>query len=178
MGGLEAERDALKAHLENGTSDGVYPVLSGVLGWAHPYGVGYGGMTGGAEINLFDGVETAWAGEKAGYQKFRILHRMHTDRMNNVLFNLDGEPSSADDWVTSGPSGNYVPFNHFIVPYISGADAFGLHAACTSRGQSTARAVYPPIVANRYRKNDQTGASSDADDEPELSSGGLRYRSL
>jgi len=126
---LVNERDMLKGHLENGTSGGGYPIDAPMLGWAHPYGVPYGGMTGGAEINIFDGMKTAWARELAGYQKFRMIHRMHSDRMPNALYNLDGNPTSAEDWLLTGGSGPYVPFNHFIIPSLSGDDAFGVYAA-------------------------------------------------
>jgi hypothetical protein len=100
-----------------------------MLGWAHPYGVQYGGMTGGAEVHIFDGVKTAWARDLAGYQKFRMLHRMHSDRMPNALFNLDGSPTSAEDWVLDGFDGQYVPFSHFITPSLDEEDAFGVYAA-------------------------------------------------
>ncbi|MEM7306939.1 MAG: hypothetical protein AAF682_09725 [Planctomycetota bacterium] len=129
VNGIKSERSDLKSHILNGTSKGGYPIEVGNLGYAHPYGVGYGGMTGGAEINIFDGMQTVWAAEVAGYQKFRMIHRMHSDRMPNALFNSDGDPSSAEDWMKVGGSGEYVPFSHFIIPNLSGADAFGVHEA-------------------------------------------------
>ena len=39
-------------------SAGNYPLKSAALGWAQPWGVAYGGMSGGDEINIFDGLRT------------------------------------------------------------------------------------------------------------------------
>ena len=131
VNGLMSERDALKGYLENGSSAGGYPVEVGNLGWAHPYGVAYGGMTGGAEVHIIEGVETMWAAEVAGYQKFRMLHRMHTDRQHNVMYNLDGYHTSVDDWIETSGAGPHVPFSHFVEPFLDATDAFGLWKAPT-----------------------------------------------
>ena len=39
--------------IENGTGTGAYPITAPVLGWGHPYGVSYGGMTSGLEIDAY-----------------------------------------------------------------------------------------------------------------------------
>jgi hypothetical protein len=120
--------DGLRGHLVNGTNTANnYPISRGNLGWAHPYGVPYGGMTGGNEVFVFDGVKTACTASRWSAQAFKITHRMHTDRMPNVLYDADGSPSSVEDWVVGG---SYVPFQHYVVPSFSGGvDPFGLKSA-------------------------------------------------
>jgi hypothetical protein len=130
---LVSERDKVKGFLENGTTAGDYPVDSVVMGWAHPYGIAYGGMTGGAEIFITDGMKTAWAADLAGYQKFRIIHRMQSDRQHNVLYNWDGQPTAVKDWVKTSAAGTYVPFEMFVQPQLSSQDAFGLYLADQSQ---------------------------------------------
>jgi hypothetical protein len=127
--GLINDLNSVKGFLEGGGSAGDYPVDSGVLGWAHPYGIAYGGMTGGAEINIFDGMTTAWAAEVAGYQKYRIIHRMQSDRQHDVFYNWDGEPTAVEDWLKSSGAGSYVPFEWFVLPHLDSPDDFGLYLA-------------------------------------------------
>ncbi len=127
---VRSDRDMVQGHLENGTdTGGQYPFQSGVLGWAHPYGVSYGGMTGGAEIIMFDGMRTAWAATPAGFELARIMHRMHTDRMPNALYDLDGQPATVTDWIKQSGSTKYVPFWHFMKPDLSSGDPFGVKDA-------------------------------------------------
>ncbi len=133
--GLANELAKVQQHLELGTSDGDYPVKATVLGWSHPYGVAYGGMAGGAEIYLFDGVRTVESASKEGYELYRILHRMHSDRMPSALYNLDGEPTAVEDWVVESGSNDYVPFWHFMVPSLGGIDPFGISSAPTFQQQ-------------------------------------------
>lgn len=125
------EQQRLANHLRDGTNDGDYPVASGVLGWGHPYGVSYGGMTSGEEIFCWDGVKAAACGSQYGYRLFTALHRMHTDRMPNALYDLDGQPSSVERWLRENGDRDYVPFYHFIVPFTSGSypDPFGIRSA-------------------------------------------------
>ena len=52
--------DFLLGHLQDGTGVGDYPLASGVLGWGHPYGVSYGGMTGGEDITMTIGADGDW----------------------------------------------------------------------------------------------------------------------
>jgi hypothetical protein len=125
------ELNHLSERLLNGTSDGNYPIASGVLGWGHPYGVSYGGMTSGNEIFCWDGVTTAASASYHGLQAFRAVHRMHTDRQPNALYDLDGEPTSVERWLRENVNQDYVPFYHYIVPFLGGSfpDPFGFAAA-------------------------------------------------
>lgn len=128
---LQGERNHLAERLLNGTNDGNYPIPSGVLGWGHPYGVSYGGMTSGNEIFCWDGITTAAAASYHGLQMYRALHRMHTDRQPNVLYDVDGEPTSVERWLVENGNQDYVPFYHYIYPFLGGSypDPFGFAAA-------------------------------------------------
>lgn len=128
---LVGELDFLTTHLEAGTSTGDYPIDSPVLGWGHPYGVSYGGMTGGHEIFLYDGIETAWLASRSGLRAFTLLHRMQTERMPNALWSKDGEPASLERWRVESGELDYLPFRHFVVPQLFGSnpDPFGVKSA-------------------------------------------------
>jgi len=128
---LGNQHDFVAGHLEQGTGDGFYPVLSGALGWGHPYGVSYGGMTSGLEIYMYDGISVAAAASKRGYRMFEALHRMATDRMPTVLYRKDGTPSSVEEWLVENGNADYVPMDHFLTPMLFGShpDPFGFHDA-------------------------------------------------
>jgi hypothetical protein len=126
---LGGELGMLVGFLASGTGTGEYPVSSGRLGWGHPYGVSYGGMTSGLEIDMYDGVEAAAVAGPLGFRLYSLLHRMQSDRQPNALYQLDGNPSSVDEWRIENGDADYIPFEHFVVPLLSGSqpDAFGLH---------------------------------------------------
>jgi hypothetical protein len=126
---LEGTHAWLRDHLVNGTGDGTYPIVVGNLDWAHPWGVAYGGMTGGSEIHLSDGIECATSASTRGLVAFRATHRMQSDRQRTVLYDADGEPSAVERWVQNGPSGPWVPFEHFILPNLAISDPFGVTTA-------------------------------------------------
>lgn len=123
--------DFLLGHLVNGTGVGDYPLTAGVLGWGHPYGVSYGGMTGGNEIFGFDGITTAWLASRSGFRTFLALHRMQTERMPNALWSADGQPASVEGWVVENGDADYVPFRLYVVPQLFGSnpDPFGVRSA-------------------------------------------------
>jgi hypothetical protein len=128
---LAGQRFHLENRLANGTSDGDYPIQSNVLGWGHPYGVSYGGMTSGAEIFLYDGVGTAASAATHGYPQFAATHRMHTDRHPTALYDLDGEPSSFERWRVENGDRDYIPFTCYLNPLLTGnyPDPFGFRTA-------------------------------------------------
>ena len=129
---LTSEFAGLRSHLVNGTDDGNYPVAFGRLGWAHPFGVQYGGMTGGNGINLYQGVRTAAAASVDGYRRLQDLHRMHSDRMPVTLYNAEGEPSPLSDWINVEPTYTWIPFYYYNgVQNAGGHDPFGYGAAPT-----------------------------------------------
>jgi len=121
----------IRAHLQNGSGLGDYPIQSNVLGWGHPYGVSYGGMTSGNEIFMTDGVSVAASASYPGYQHYVAVHRMQTDRMPTALYDLDGEPTSVERWLRENGNQDYVPFYAYLNPFLTGSypDPFGFHAA-------------------------------------------------
>ncbi|TAJ18330.1 MAG: hypothetical protein EPO68_07995 [Planctomycetota bacterium] len=118
----------LLTHLESGASYGELPVPSPNLGWAHPWGVGYGGMSGGDEIVLWDGIECAWSASNSAYRMFELVHRMNTDRQPVALYDRDGDPTRIEQWVLQGPHGPYVDM-FFYMTLKPGNDPFGFDKA-------------------------------------------------
>lgn len=115
----------LHKHILNGTGTGTFPFNSNQLGWAHPYGVPYGGMTGGSEIYLYDGLLTAEAASNKGYRYRQLLHRNYTSRQPSHLYNLDGQPTNVEEWVIKGSQFSYIPMNFFL-KLLKGNDPFGM----------------------------------------------------
>ena len=128
---LTSEFQVLRSHIENGTDEGGYPIVTGNLGWAHPYGVTYGGMTGGAEIHLYQGVRTLGARSIEGYRQLMDLHRMYVDRGQPVLFHKDGRPTHISDWIQYESDYSYVPFFFFNSVQNTGTNHFGYDDAPT-----------------------------------------------
>jgi hypothetical protein len=128
---IDAELDFLSSHLASGQGVGNYPLTTGRLGWGHPYGVAYGGMTGGNEINCYDGIVAAAAATPSGFRLYSALHRMQSDRQPNALFQIDGSPSSVEEWRIENGAVDFVPFEHFVVPLVMGSrpDPFGVKTA-------------------------------------------------
>ncbi len=121
---LRADLDRLRDYFEAGVAMNIYPLHSARLGWAHPWGVGYGGMTGGTEVVMYDGFITAFAASNDGYRYTLLRHRMYTDRMNDVLFEMNGEPTSIYRWLVQGSNGAYMPGNFYQLQ-ITGPDMLG-----------------------------------------------------
>ena len=128
---VDGELAFLTQHLANGTGINNYPIATGNLGWGHPYGVAYGGMTGGLEINCFDGIVAATAASPRSFRLYAALHRMQTDRQPNALYQIDGSPSTVEEWLIENGEFDYVPFEQYVVPLIfsSRPDPFGLRNA-------------------------------------------------
>ncbi|HEX6883409.1 MAG TPA: hypothetical protein VF530_08505 [Planctomycetota bacterium] len=128
---LASDLGFLVTRLASGRGVGDYPMASDRLGWGHPYGVAYGGMTSGQEIFCFDGILAATLASPDGFRLYSALHRMQTDRQPNALFQLGGEPSSVEEWLVENGDRDYVPFEHFVVPLVFGSrpDPFGVRSA-------------------------------------------------
>ncbi len=121
--------------IANGTSLGGYPVSANVLGWAHPWGAPYGGMTGGNEIWFFDGVPMLASASNAGYRYAQLVNRMQNDRQPASFYNVDGSPSSVEDWLETTANGtSYVPFNFYQIENGS-SDPFGIGQMPTAHVQ-------------------------------------------
>ena len=113
---LREELERFETQVRTGASGG-YPFYSERLGWAHPWSVQYGGMTGGNEINTFAGVKTAWAASREGILMSQLRMSGTVDRQPNALFNLHGEPTSYTDLVVE-ESGTpvHVPLSFYVTP--------------------------------------------------------------
>ncbi len=123
---LKGQLQTLEAAITTGQPSGVLSTAN--LGWAHPWGVKYGGMTGGAEIFIFDGILAAEAASNEGYRLAQLTQRAYNDRQPDALYNLDGGPTELTDWVRQGPNGPYVNM-YFSQKLLAGPDPFGFAQA-------------------------------------------------
>ncbi len=132
LGLAQIESIERKAHktsrnvLTSGQGTGNYPYDSNVLGWAHPWGVPYGGMTGGNEIFMYDGFRIAEVASRSGYKHMQNAHRMYVSRQDDKLFDEDGEPTCVEDWLINGSHGPYVNMQHYQVLLNGSPDPFGM----------------------------------------------------
>ena len=130
-------------------SDGPYPFTESSLGWAHPWGSPYGGITGGDEIWLFDGVETAAAASNPGFRQAQLVSRLYTDRQPIALFNGNGDPTRDIDWVRpEGLNGPWMPMYFFLRP-LPNNDPFGFEDAPTHQTQAVAQQGRRPGYQDR-----------------------------
>ena len=123
----EARWSELLQQLESGSSGG-YPFEAGGMGWAHPRGVGYGGMAGGDEIWPLDGILLAWTGSQEALSTAQLQARCYADRQPQALYDIAGRPTSLEDLLVQGPEGPYVRCWFYERPN-SGSDVFGFNDA-------------------------------------------------
>lgn len=123
---LANEAAALETILENGSGQGDWPVQFGQLGWAHPYGVQYGAMTGGNEINLTQGSDILEAASPEGYRNLALVHRMQSDRQPNALYHKDGRPARLEDWLAVDGGGHTYIDCYYYMKLNGSHDPFGL----------------------------------------------------
>ena len=128
--GLDGRFASIFQHVSEGTAAG-YPVESAGLGWAHPWGVRYGGMTGGDEIALYDGFSVAATGSRSGYRLAQLSGRMYVDRQPTALINRDGKPTQVEDWLTENEGSTWIRMDFFLRPILPNEDPFGFGAAPT-----------------------------------------------
>jgi len=141
---LSSEFNGVETALLNGTV-GPFPINTGNLGWAHPWGLPYGGFHGGTEIYFWDGVRTAWGASTEGYRRFQVMHRMYTERHRTALYDRHGVAYNLEDWILMGSGGPYLPTWMFLVPWLPLGDAHGFEDAPTFQVDA---------VANLDRKPD------------------------
>lgn len=124
-------------------SSGTYPMAEGAMGWAHVWGVDHGGMAGGDEINIYDGVEAAYAASAHAYRLHELIARAYIDRHPVSLFDVDGEPTQLDDFWAQGPQGPYVDVWYSEIPK-NLSDPFGFLDAPTFQNEAVAAAGRRP----------------------------------
>lgn len=125
---LSNSYDSVRAAHDAGTA-GPWPVVSGELGWAHPWGISIGYMHGGSEINFWDGVQVAWSASQDGYRQFQLTHRMSVDRHPTALYDKHGTEHSMEEWVVQGQNGAYLPIYLWMVPWLVLGDPFGFETS-------------------------------------------------
>lgn len=114
--------------LSNGDG-GNYPFIAAAQGWAQPWGVEYGGMTGGDEIWITDGMKALIAGRPEGYRMAQLEMRCYADRQPTALYGVEGDPTRVEDLlVTEGFGAPYVNLSFFVKPL---SDPFGFDDAPT-----------------------------------------------
>lgn len=121
---LEDRFRVYESTLTQGTA-GPWPIITGNLGWSHPWGLKIGYAHGGEEIYFYDGVRTAYAASNEGYRYFQVVHRMMSERHPVALYDTDGEAFSFEDWIVQGPNGPYVPTYIWTWPVLYLNDPFG-----------------------------------------------------
>lgn len=129
QGNVAAYYNTIRGHLQNGTATGGYPWSFPNFGWAHIYGVQYGGMTSGSEIWFYDGFKTASASSREGYRSYEFSHRMYCERQPQLLMNSDGEQTRVEQWVVQTPTLTYTPMNYFQRLTSNSNDPFGMNVS-------------------------------------------------
>ncbi|MBI5432875.1 MAG: hypothetical protein HZA52_08605 [Planctomycetes bacterium] len=145
---LGAEIAKTESRIKTGQPDAFPYPTGGAMGWAYPWGSKYGGMTGGQEIFMYDGLTTAAAASNEGWRNYEAMHRMYSDRQPTTLFNKDGEPTRVADWVIHGSLGDYIPM-YFFLKLQSGNDPFGFKTQPTYQvNHVKTAALLPPYEAS------------------------------
>ena len=128
-----AELSSLSQKLIDADVSSNQPLAGGQLGWATPFGVPYGGKTGGIGIDMYPGVAEAQARSASGLRLLQLTHRLQTDRQLNVLYRQDGNGTTERDWLVFLEDGaGLVPFN-FYMGLIGTADPMGLLSTPTEQ---------------------------------------------
>lgn len=148
---FRGQYEARSAMVESGTGS-AYPILSGNLGWAHPYWSSYGGMTGGEAIEQIPGVEIAWAGSQAGYRFVEMRNRMVLDRQPTALYSSAGVPTKFEDHlVPEGLNGPYLPFD-LSMRFVGDDSYFGFDDAPTFQSDYVASAGKKPFYEGALKE--------------------------
>lgn len=126
--GFQTECSQRIDQVRTGTSPG-YPIFSPGLGWAHPWGPAYGGMTGGDEIELYSGHRVAATASNDGLRLIQLRNRCYVDRQPQALYDVQGRPTAVEDLLMVSLTGvNYVPLLFHNTP-VGGSDPFGFAQA-------------------------------------------------
>ncbi len=95
---LAGEFDGYARLVERGEANGD-DVVATVMGWAHPWFYKYGGTTGGASIQFFEGHAAAGAASSSGYGWIALVHQMNASRQDEAAWTKAGEPAGYEAWV-------------------------------------------------------------------------------
>lgn len=124
---LEIRDSNFRSQVATGAK-GQFPSLAGNLGWAQPWGVQFGGMTGGDEIQMLPAAEIAWARASVGLRWLDLLSKAYIDRHPVAIIDLDGKPPILEDHVVGSGNNAHVPAFVYLKPTGSD-DYFGFQGA-------------------------------------------------
>jgi hypothetical protein len=94
---LAEQFDAYAQLVQRGEANGD-DVVATVMGWAHPWFYKYGGTTGGAAIQFFEGHGAAGVASASGYGSIALVHQMNASRQREAMWTLAGEPAGYEVW--------------------------------------------------------------------------------
>jgi len=118
--GLIDDKNQLYFQLMNEFSVGADTPIHLPGGFRNPYGVEYGGQTGGMNMNPFEGMETLWSGERAGLLHAYAVMRCYNDRQFGAMYQDNGVSYRVSDPRYLNPDGT-LPYqmrnNKFLVSY-------------------------------------------------------------
>jgi hypothetical protein len=83
----------------------------------NPFGVQYGGMTGGVSMNPFEGAETLWSGEKNGLLLGYMVERCYNDRQPGAIYEDNGKSFKVDDYLNPNGTQPYDLFNNVFLAH-------------------------------------------------------------
>ena len=147
----EGQYESRSAMVRDGVGD-AYPVISGNLGWAHPYWSDYGGMTGGENIEQVPGVDIAWSGSQAGFRFIEMRNQMVLDRQPTALYSSAGVPTKFEDHIIpSGLQGPYLPFD-MSMKFVGDDSYFGFDDAPSFQSDYVASAGLKPFYEDRLKE--------------------------
>lgn len=147
----EGHYSARSAMIREGAGD-AYPIITGNLGWAHPYWSPYGGMTGGEAIEQIPGVDIAWAGSQSGYRFVEMRNRMVLDRQPTALYTSAGVPTKFEDHlIPTGLQGPYLPFD-LSMKFVGDDSYFGFDDAPTFQADFVASTGKKPFYEDLLKE--------------------------
>ena len=82
-------------------------IVSGVMGWAHPFGAPAAGVTGGGGIVFLEGQRAAASASRERIEALMLEHRMNASRQAEAAWNASGEPVGYHEWLKS----ERIPFD-------------------------------------------------------------------
>lgn len=106
---ISSRFQAFRHQTETGAAGG-YPTMFPLLGWAQPWGVQYGGMTGGDEIEMLPEVDSAWSRHHDALRWLDLRSKAYVERHPIAHFEIDGRPPLLEDHlVNAGQANSYLP---------------------------------------------------------------------
>lgn len=141
---LQSDYDRVSSQVRTGR-DGGYPMTFPAMGWAHPWGVQYGGMTGGDEIEMVPAIREAWSRTSVGLRFLDQLSKAYIDRQAAAIYQLDGTPPVVEEHIhLEGTPEAYIDGYFHLKPAYSDS-YFGFNHANWSMAENaylTARIPY------------------------------------